>query len=154
MAYDKQTWIKGEIITAERLNHMENGIGGGDTFTIHVSATGNPGQTTTYSDIAIAEDLSNITKAIDDGKSILIRFSVNTYGTVTDWVINATSIIMPNNYTQHYSISAITEPMFTVASESYVSMVTWKKVSIVINTDGTLDSISATEKSYNLQKNS
>lgn len=27
MAYTKQTWQTGEVITAEKLNHMENGIG-------------------------------------------------------------------------------------------------------------------------------
>lgn len=26
MSYEKQTWETGEIITAEKLNHMENGI--------------------------------------------------------------------------------------------------------------------------------
>lgn len=28
MAYDKQTWANGDVITAEKLNHMEDGIGG------------------------------------------------------------------------------------------------------------------------------
>ena len=28
MAYDKQTWVNGEVITAEKLNHMEDGIAG------------------------------------------------------------------------------------------------------------------------------
>lgn len=26
MAYEKQTWVTGEIITEEKLNHMEDGI--------------------------------------------------------------------------------------------------------------------------------
>lgn len=33
MAYEKQTWVTGEVITEEKLNHMEDGIansGGGD----------------------------------------------------------------------------------------------------------------------------
>lgn len=29
MAYDKHTWTCGEAITAEKLNHMENGIASG-----------------------------------------------------------------------------------------------------------------------------
>jgi hypothetical protein len=29
MAYEKQTWQTGDIITAEKLNHMEDGIVGG-----------------------------------------------------------------------------------------------------------------------------
>ena len=28
MAYEKQTWVTGEVITAEKLNHMEDGISG------------------------------------------------------------------------------------------------------------------------------
>ena len=28
MAYEKQTWVNGDIITAEKLNHMEDGISG------------------------------------------------------------------------------------------------------------------------------
>lgn len=26
MDYEKQTWVVGEVITAEKLNHMEDGI--------------------------------------------------------------------------------------------------------------------------------
>lgn len=29
MSYEKQTWETGQVITAEKLNHMEDGIGGG-----------------------------------------------------------------------------------------------------------------------------
>ena len=29
MAYEKQTWVNGEVITAEKLNHIEDGIGSG-----------------------------------------------------------------------------------------------------------------------------
>lgn len=36
MAYEKQTWVTGEVITKEKLNHMEDGIanggGGGGAF--------------------------------------------------------------------------------------------------------------------------
>lgn len=31
MAYEKQTWTTGEVITAEKLNHMEDGIGGSES---------------------------------------------------------------------------------------------------------------------------
>lgn len=38
MAYEKQTWVTGEVITKEKLNHMEDGIanGGGGSFVIGV----------------------------------------------------------------------------------------------------------------------
>lgn len=29
MAYEKQTWAKGDVVTSAKLNHMEDGIAGG-----------------------------------------------------------------------------------------------------------------------------
>ena len=34
MAYEKQTWTTGEVITADKLNHMEDGISGSGGSTI------------------------------------------------------------------------------------------------------------------------
>ena len=31
MAYEKQTWTNGEVITQEKLNHMEDGIANADS---------------------------------------------------------------------------------------------------------------------------
>lgn len=38
MAYEKQTWVTGEVITKEKLNHMEDGIAnsGGGMFIVNV----------------------------------------------------------------------------------------------------------------------
>ena len=39
MAYTKNTWNNGDVITAEKLNHMEDGIadsGGGSAFIINI----------------------------------------------------------------------------------------------------------------------
>lgn len=42
MAYEKHTWETGEVITAENLNHMENGIkDAGGSFAISVQQTDN-----------------------------------------------------------------------------------------------------------------
>lgn len=44
MAYVKNTWETGDVITAEKLNHMEDGIAGGSEFKIYnmvVNATYN-----------------------------------------------------------------------------------------------------------------
>ena len=43
MAYDKQTWVSGEVITAVKLNHMEDGIasagsGGGGTEVFNIDS--------------------------------------------------------------------------------------------------------------------
>lgn len=39
MAYTEQTWVDGEIITAEKLNHMERGISNGSPVEIYVEGT-------------------------------------------------------------------------------------------------------------------
>lgn len=48
MAYEKQTWVTGEVITEEKLNHMEDGIAGdsGELYFINVEATENGGKYT------------------------------------------------------------------------------------------------------------
>lgn len=38
MSYEKQTWVNGEVITADKLNHMENGIGEGSGGTVTINA--------------------------------------------------------------------------------------------------------------------
>lgn len=39
MAYTKQTWNTGDVITAEKLNHMEDGIGSGGISVITITLT-------------------------------------------------------------------------------------------------------------------
>ena len=36
MAYTKQTWQTGDTVTAEKLNHMENGIGSGGVLVVNM----------------------------------------------------------------------------------------------------------------------
>ena len=36
MRYTKQTWANGDIITAEKLNHMEDGISGSGALIVHM----------------------------------------------------------------------------------------------------------------------
>ena len=38
--YEKQTWVTGETITAEKLNHMEDGISGGGGVLCDIYRTG------------------------------------------------------------------------------------------------------------------
>lgn len=50
MAYEKQTWTTGEVITQEKLNHMEDGIanaGGSDISFFRVTFTDNGDDTLT-----------------------------------------------------------------------------------------------------------
>lgn len=39
MAYEKQTWVTGETITAQKLNHMEDGIASGGVSVITITLT-------------------------------------------------------------------------------------------------------------------
>lgn len=41
MSYEKHTWETGELITAEKLNHMEEGIEGGGSLDLHPKITMN-----------------------------------------------------------------------------------------------------------------
>lgn len=44
MSYNKQTWATGETITAEKLNHIEDGIADNavaSTLVVHINADGN-----------------------------------------------------------------------------------------------------------------
>lgn len=50
MSYEQQNWVTGNIITAEKLNHMEEGIasaqgGGGTPLVVNESATADGGNT-------------------------------------------------------------------------------------------------------------
>lgn len=40
MSYEKQTWATGDVITANKLNHMEDGIAGGGAYVFR--PTGSP----------------------------------------------------------------------------------------------------------------
>lgn len=66
MAYSKQTWATGDTITAEKLNHMEDGIG---DFIIGYNITAYNAQT---GDITYTRDKTNaeIIEAYNNGKSI------------------------------------------------------------------------------------
>lgn len=41
MAYEKQTWANGDIITADKLNHMEDGIASGGVLVVGTTVSGN-----------------------------------------------------------------------------------------------------------------
>lgn len=75
MAYEKQTWECGESITAEKLNHMEQGIedasnsGGGtdDLFLIRF---------TDISALTVDKTAEEILEAFNDGKKIVLVYPI------------------------------------------------------------------------------
>lgn len=77
MSYTKHTWVSGEVITADNLNHMEDGIAAGEgsgsdsnvyivTFTINGSFVGSCDRT-----------LSEIHAASTSGKTIISQTVLN-----------------------------------------------------------------------------
>lgn len=55
MSYEKQTWSDGDIITQEKLNHMENGIANGFALMVYSNydqTTGKKVLSHTFSEIA------------------------------------------------------------------------------------------------------
>lgn len=67
MAYEKQTWVCGETITAEKLNHIEDGIeeccgsgGGTDVLEVNITFDWNVGEGEWVIDKTYAEVLSAI----------------------------------------------------------------------------------------------
>ena len=53
MAYEKQTWTTGDVITQEKLNHMEDGIAdadGGGVLVVNATTTTSEGRTATTLD--------------------------------------------------------------------------------------------------------
>lgn len=68
MSYTKQTWANGDVITAEKLNHIEDGIadsGGGGAFVC--TGTGSPLELNkTYAEIKAALDAGKVIYLYDE----------------------------------------------------------------------------------------
>lgn len=80
MAYEKQTWVCGETITADKLNHIEDGIadccggGGGDLLVVNITAySANCGDTPV---ITADKTQEEIVQAFNDNKLIAFRTKV------------------------------------------------------------------------------
>ena len=68
MAYEKQTWTCGDTITADKLNHIEDGIanGWGDTLVVTLDSDG-------YTDKTVKE----INDAFNTGQRVVIMKPYN-----------------------------------------------------------------------------
>ena len=72
MAYEKQTWANGDVITAEKLNHMEDGIAQGGTSGIVIVDLSGPSIS--------SDDLNKITNAYSSKEIVLGVFDEDSYG--------------------------------------------------------------------------
>lgn len=94
MAYEKQTWECGDVVTAEKLNHIEEGIesaseSGGDTVetkivTITASGTERSGATTLRNMALSDATYQEIREYIDsDNTNVIFHINVNLgYGAI------------------------------------------------------------------------
>ena len=70
MSYEKQTWTTGDTITAEKLNHMEDGI---ESYSnVEVIQVINNSVLLTYT------DMPKLLESFNNGKIILLRVSMNS----------------------------------------------------------------------------
>ena len=71
MSYEKQTWQTGDVITANKLNHMEDGItgtgGGGDLFIVTVTPDSN------WETFTADKTYNEVVSAAESGKVVVFR---------------------------------------------------------------------------------
>ena len=78
MSYIKQTWETGDVITANKLNHMEDGIGGEEDFIVTLTPTSQDMSGT------MDKTCGEITAAYNAGKKIRFYFNgANVYAIPT-----------------------------------------------------------------------
>lgn len=72
MSYEKQTWTTGDIITAEKLNHIENGIeSGSNELIVHCQIIG--------MEYIIDKTYEEIDSAITNGKKVIVYYGSTPY---------------------------------------------------------------------------
>ena len=76
MSYTKQTWNTGDVITAQKLNHMEDGIESvGGLFVVHITQNdgGEYVADKTYAEIeAVYDSANDVIMAVYDGSPYLL----------------------------------------------------------------------------------
>lgn len=72
MAYEKQTWTTGEVITQEKLNHMEDGIANAGVGIMVVHFSGVPNSTSITADKTRGE----IIQAFDAGMVVIGFYAI------------------------------------------------------------------------------
>lgn len=69
MAYEKHTWETGEVITAEKLNHMEDGVG--EVFIVNAELAGNSSDG--YTVDSLDKTYDKIVNAFENGHVCICR---------------------------------------------------------------------------------
>lgn len=131
MSYEKQTWNTGDLITAEKLNHLEDGVESGDLFYI-----------VTFSDASEEGHVSDktyaqIKAAYDAGKIIIGRYASGGYfktyvdvrETEDGFEFSCINIVLEDTGTVGIVISKIEYDLFTITTNDEVTnMIRTKKL--------------------------
>ena len=91
MSYEPNTWATGDVITADKLNHIEQGISG---VVFHITAQDNT-LDATYSEVKAALDAGRICIVKKSGEST-IQLVVSCYAIDSDYYVtteNSTNYI-------------------------------------------------------------
>ena len=106
MAYEKNTWATGDVVTSTKLNHMEDGIASGGLPIIPTTWTSEQSFTfeKTYAEVKAILDSGTI--ALFEMAIELQDVSLKTYGVVTGYAEQGGT----------YSLSILGEHQISVAS--------------------------------------
>lgn len=95
MSYTPTEWATGDVITADKLNNMEQGIvGGQELFIIH--ATGLAGYGNSQTQPTLDKTYEEITSAYNAGKILaVIGDVVNSSGITVNWFLPFLNVLEP-----------------------------------------------------------
>lgn len=80
MSYEKQTWQTGDIVTAEKLNHIEDGIvSSGDVLVVTFTADYHNGA---YANVTTDHTYTEVKAAIEAGKVVIFQQHLNNDGEI------------------------------------------------------------------------
>lgn len=99
MSYDKNTWQTGDVITATKLNHMEDGIAGAGGGVYNVTILYDDHNDYFYLD----KNYNEIADAIEDGKTVIVGYEnghyfIISYGIYVDGYHVITSLEDTNEF--------------------------------------------------------
>ena len=100
MSYSKTTWASGDVVTAAKLNNLEDGVsealagggggtGGGDVFVVPVTATMDGGTIAFVTDVSLAD----VKAALTAGKLVIYRFDAGDGVGMSVFLANAEAYI-------------------------------------------------------------
>ena len=114
MAYEKNTWATGDVVTSEKLNHMEDGIaegGSGETPIINTTRTVGSNNSTVFT---FEKTFAEVKAMLDAGQVPVVKCEYEGEGTyfnpVIGYLIDAEYDdyivrIMGNNEGSYYKVS-------------------------------------------------